>query len=310
MAIVFIYGEASGKPMDLRQLRYFVKVVELGNVTRASEALHIAQPAVSQQIRNLEDEMGMQLLERSAHGVAATAAGKTLHQHAKALLREADRTRELLRLDAEMPQGKVSVGLPSSSSRMFAIPLARKVLEHYPGISLELIEVPTADIPAMIESGRIDLAIAADVVETAGIRKTPLFSEDLYMIMWPEFAWSADTIPLSELARLPIILPGAPNSIRTRVERAMSEQGLPINILFEASSATLLFAAVQAKLGVTILPWNTIYPEPGECRLRFSRIEQPNFKREIALCWHGTRLHSNACVRIREDILEMFAAFK
>jgi LysR family nitrogen assimilation transcriptional regulator len=127
--------------MDLRQLRYFVKVVECGNVTRASEALHIAQPAISQQMRNLEADLGMQLLERSVHGVAPTAAGQTLYRHALELLRQADGTRELLRQDAELPQGKVSVGMPSSTARVLAIPLARTIRDRYPGIALELISV-------------------------------------------------------------------------------------------------------------------------------------------------------------------------
>ncbi|EBZ4664295.1 LysR family transcriptional regulator [Salmonella enterica subsp. enterica serovar Bovismorbificans] len=291
--------------MDLRQLRYFVKVVELGNVTRASEALHIAQPAVSQQIRNLEDEMGMQLLERSSHGVAATAAGKTLHRHAKALLREADRTRELLRLDAEMPQGKVSVGLPSSSSRMFALPLARKVIEHYPGILLELIEVPTAEMPRMIENGQIDLAVAADVMEIPEISKIPLLSEDLCLIMWSEFEWPHDTISIAELAQLPIILPGFPNSIRMRVEAVFREQKLSCKVLFEASSIALLFAAVQEKLGVTILPWSAAYSELDKRKLKFACIEHPYFRRDISLCWRANTLLSNAAVKVKESILEL-----
>lgn len=128
--------------MDLRQLRYFVKVIECGNITRASEALHIAQPAISQQMRNLELDMGMPLLERSVHGVVATAAGQTLYRHAIELLRQADGTREMLRQDADFPQGKVSVGMPSSTARMLAIPLARAIGQRYPGIKLELIDAP------------------------------------------------------------------------------------------------------------------------------------------------------------------------
>lgn len=122
--------------MDLRQLRYFVKVVECGNITRASQALYIAQPAISQQLLNLERELQMQLLDRSARGVAPTAAGRTLYQHALELLRQADGTPNLLRQDAEVPHGRVSVGMPSSTARMLAIPLARAVRERYPGIVL------------------------------------------------------------------------------------------------------------------------------------------------------------------------------
>lgn len=132
-----LWLESGGAAMDLRQLRYFVKVVECGNVTHASEALHVAQPAVSQQMRNLEQDLGMQLLERSVRGVAPTAAGRTLYQHALELLRQADGTRELLRRDADTPQGRVTVGMPSSTARVLAIPLARAVRDRYPGIMLE-----------------------------------------------------------------------------------------------------------------------------------------------------------------------------
>jgi len=293
--------------MDLRQLRYFVKVVECGNVTRASEMLHIAQPAVSQQILNLEGELGMRLLERSTYGVAPTAAGKTLHRHALALLREADRTRALLLQDAEMPQGKVSVGLPSSTSRVLAIPLARTVLDRYPGIVLELIEVPTADMQRLLESGRVDLAIVADAVATQGIRKEHLLSEVLCLIAWPEFELPHEPIRVTELARMPLILPSAPNSVRTRVEGALQEHGLSCEVLFEASSITLLFAGVLARLGVTVLPWSAAHIELDEHKLKLARIDHRQFRRDLSLCWRDSALLSNATIKVKEIMLELLA---
>jgi LysR family transcriptional regulator, nitrogen assimilation regulatory protein len=293
--------------MDLRQLRYFVKVVECGNVTRASEALHIAQPAISQQMRNLEADLGMQLLERSVHGVAPTAAGQTLYRHALELLRQADGTRELLRQDAELPQGKVSVGMPSSTARVLAIPLARTIRDRYPGIALELVEAPSADLGGLIGGGRVELAVVVDAVETRGIVAQRLFSEALYLIAWPEFPMPAEPVPLAELARMPLILPSAPNTIRSRVDWALREAGLPCEILFEASSTSLLFAAVMAKLGVTILPWSAAHIELDEHKLKLAKVDHRLFSRTLSLCWHDTALLSNAVQKVRAAMLELFA---
>lgn len=292
--------------MDLRQLRYFIKVVECCNITRASEALHIAQPAISQQMRNLERDLEMQLLERSAHGVAPTAAGQTLYRHALELLRQADGTRDLLRQDAELPQGKVSVGMPSSTARVLAIPLARSVRERYPGITLELIEAPSADIGAMISAGRVELAVVADHVETRGVLAQHLITEALYLIAWRGFPMPPDPVPLAALARMPLILPSAPNTIRNRVDWALREAGLPCEIAFEASSTTLLFAAVMAKLGVTILPWPAAHAELDEHKLKLARVDHPLFTRELSLCWHDTQLLSNAVQKVKATLLEMF----
>lgn len=292
--------------MDLRQLRYFVKVVECGNVTRASEALHIAQPAISQQMRNLERDLGMQLLERSVQGVAPTAAGQTLYRHAVELLRQADSTRELLRQDAELPQGRVSVAMPSSTARMVAIPLARTIRDRYPGIALELLEAPSAELGSLIGSGRVDLAVVVDAVETRGVAAQRLLTEALYLIAWPEFQMPREPVSIAELARMPLILPSAPNTIRSRVEWALREAGLPCEILFEASSTALLFAAVMAKLGVTILPWTAAHVELDEHKLKLAKVDHRLFSRDLSLCWHDTALLSNAVQKVKATILELF----
>ncbi|MFM0730279.1 LysR substrate-binding domain-containing protein [Paraburkholderia sediminicola] len=292
--------------MDLRQLRYFVKVVECGNVTRASEALHIAQPAISQQMRNLERDLGMQLLERSVQGVAPTAAGQTLYRHAVELLRQADSTRELLRQDAELPQGRVSVAMPSSTARMMAIPLARTIRDRYPGIALELVEAPSAELGSLIGSGRVELAVVVDAVETRGVAAQRLLTEALYLIAWPEFQMPCEPVSIAELARMPLILPSAPNTIRSRVEWALREAGLPCEILFEASSTALLFAAVMAKLGVTILPWTAAHVELDEHKLKLAKVDHRLFSRDLSLCWHDTALLSNAVQKVKATILELF----
>lgn len=296
--------------MDLRQLRYFVKVVECANITRASEALHIAQPAISQQMRNLEQDMGMQLLERSAQGVVPTAAGQTLYRHAVDLLRQADATHELLRQDAEYPQGKVSVGMPSSTARMLAMPLARTIRSRYPGIKLELIDAPSADLAGLITVGRVALAVEVDGVPTRGVVSQRLFSETLYLVAWPEFELAQTSVSLQSLAQMPLVLPCVPNTIRSRVESAMQEAGLPFAVEFEANSTDLLFSAVRARLGVTILPWAAAHVELAQQSLKLASIDHRLFSRELSLCWPDTAVHSNAVQKVKETILELFEAFE
>lgn len=296
--------------MDLRQLRYFIKVVECGNITRASEALHIAQPAISQQMRNLELDMDMQLLERSVHGVVPTAAGQTLYRHAIELLRLADGTQELLRQDAEFPQGKVSVGMPSSTARMLAIPLARTIRSRYPGIKLELIDAPSADLGRLITVGRVALAVNVDVVETRGVASQRLFTETLFLVAWPEFSLPDEPVSIDALAKMPLVLPCAPNTIRSRVESALHEVGLQCDIQFEANSTDLLFAAVLAKLGVTILPGAAARVELEQHKLKLARIDHRLFTRDLSLCWHDTVVQSNAVQKVKAIIFELFDEFE
>jgi LysR family nitrogen assimilation transcriptional regulator len=99
--------------MDLRQLRYFVQISETANFSRAAEILHVAQPSLSQQMKNLEDELGVELLIRHARGVTLTPLGQQLYDDARRILHEVDRARDTLRTQSQSPSGRISVGLPS-----------------------------------------------------------------------------------------------------------------------------------------------------------------------------------------------------
>jgi LysR family transcriptional regulator, nitrogen assimilation regulatory protein len=292
--------------MDLRQLRYFVKVVDCGNVTRASAALYVAQSAVSNQISNLERELEMPLLERSVRGVAPTAAGQTLNRHALELLRLAHGTRNLLRQDAETPQGRVSVGMVTTLSRVFAIPLARTVRERYPGIVLELVEVPSTELGKLLSAGRLELAVVPDHAEAHGVASQRLIREALYLIAWPTFPIPDDPVPLDALARMPLILPSWPNTTRTRVDLMLREAGLLYEVCLEATSTETILAAVIAKLGVAILPWPAVQPECDAHKIKVARINHRHAIRDLSLCWHDTQVLSNAVQKVKAIILEIF----
>ena len=142
---------------DLRILRNFVAVATAGSISRAAELRHIAQPALSLQMRNLEESLGVRLFERTSRGVMVTAAGERLLAHALAMLERMEAAIEDVQGAADEPLGTVAVGLPLSVARYLATPLVRTVLARHPGIRLQLFEVSTGYIPEMLVKGQIDL---------------------------------------------------------------------------------------------------------------------------------------------------------
>lgn len=157
-----------------------------------------------------------------------------------------------------------------------------------------------------MSEGQVELAVMVDHVETHGVVSQRLLTEVLYLIAWPKFPIPEDPVPLVALARMPLILPSSPNSIRNRIDWALREASLPCEIRFEASSTALLLAAVIARLGVTILPWPAADVELDEHKIKLARVGHRLFSRDLSLCWHDTQLLSNAVQNVRLTMLEMF----
>ena len=140
--------------MELRQLRYFVAIVDHGSLSRAALVLHVAQPALTQQLRQLEEELGVQLLHRSAQGVLSTDAGKVFYEHAQAILKQVADAQAAVVQSAERPSGSVTLGLPHSISGALALPLLTAIRQRYPEITLQLTEEITGTASAESPSPR------------------------------------------------------------------------------------------------------------------------------------------------------------
>jgi len=269
--------------MNLRQLTYFVRVIEVGNITRAAEGLYVAQSALSQQIALLEDELGVQLLVRGAKGVQATSEGLLLYRHAQTILGQVDSTRSILARTADRITGSVSIALASSTARILALPLMRAVKRHYPAIVLEIVDIPSADLTLMVQQGRVDFSLSPDQETLTGISCTPLLVEELLLLVHPSMRLPKGKISIETLARLPIVLPSPPNKLRTRVDHAFMQTRLPCHLFAQASTAAILIPAVREGLAATILPYSAAHAEiqSGEIVLRHLDIA---LSREISLC--------------------------
>jgi LysR family nitrogen assimilation transcriptional regulator len=294
--------------MNLKQLTYFLKIVESRSMTRAANILHIAQPALSQQVAQLEQEFGTRLLSRSVHGVSPTDTGMLLYRHAKSIMRQVEVTETVLRQSASNPTGKVALALPSSTARLVAIPLLRETRARYPGISLELMESPTADLAELVLHGRVDLAITIGNTPSKGLVALPMLVEELYIITHPDAAFPENVLSVDDLRPLKFVLPGPPNTIRSTIERVFAEADASLEVIAELSATSLLVAATLNGLGATVLPWSAVHDEAARKEIRLSGLKSPKINRQLSLCHAEFLALSPACELIAALLFEQMHA--
>jgi LysR family nitrogen assimilation transcriptional regulator len=272
--------------MELRQLRYFVAIVDHGSLSRAALVLHIAQPALTQQLRQLEDELGVQLLHRSAQGVLSTDAGKIFYEHAQAILKQVADARSAVAQSAERPSGSVTLGLPHSISGALALPLLTAARAQYPEITLQLTEELTGNLAEQLQSGRVNLAVLFDDGQLARFATTPLVEEELRFICRADatYAKGEQSLTLEHALQATLILPGLQHGVRPRIESVARATGLQLANVIEINSIAILKSALLADMGATILPSAPVLDELERGSLRAQPIHNPSISRTVVLC--------------------------
>ncbi|QYF95038.1 LysR family transcriptional regulator [Massilia sp. PAMC28688] len=272
--------------MELRQLRYFVAIVDHGSLSKAALVLHVAQPALTQQLRQLEEELGAQLLHRSAQGVLSTDAGKVFYQHAQAILKQVSDARSAVTQSTTRPSGSVTLGLPHSISGALALPLLMASRASYPEITLQLTEELSGNLAEQLRAGRINLAVLFDDGQLAGFANTPLVEEDLMFICraGSAFVPPAERLTLEEALAMPLILPAQQQGVRPRIENVARGAGLVLPKVTEINSIAILRSALLADMGATILPVAPLLADVASGTLRAFPIERPALSRLVTLC--------------------------
>lgn len=247
--------------MNLKQLQYFVQIVESGSVAKASRQLYIAQPALSQQLKKLEDTIGKPLLVRSPKGVAPTENGLALYHHAKFILRQLDQALSIAQQDAIETHGMVTVGLPSTTLAALGLRLVQRIRERYPRVLLNVVEGMSGHLTQMIRLGQLDIAILFKPNVAPDLRVTPILEEELFVLLPPHSMLlppDRSTITLDEAARLPLIMPTGTHGLRQRVESEFEVRSLIPNIVAEIDSLSLLMSCVRTGMGATIKPMSAL----------------------------------------------------
>jgi len=274
--------------LDTRRLQSFVKIVDAGSVTRAADLLHIAQPALSQQVAALEAQFKQKLLIRSPQGVVPTKAGQTLYRHAHSILKQLEQARvDVARAD-EALTGRVMVGLaPYSVGSTLSLALLTTVRARHPGILLHINESFSGPYSEMIMTGRMDMAVIHGAGPLKGVRFTALLVEEFFLVAPEGLALPGEAeapIAVDDLAELPLLLPSRSNFVRKSVESAFAQAKRVPRLVAEIESVTTLRDAVEAEIGCAILPASVAgqIVVPGRSRIR--PIVEPTIEDTVSLC--------------------------
>jgi LysR family transcriptional regulator, nitrogen assimilation regulatory protein len=239
--------------MQYRHLYYFVRIVEAGSFSQAARTIHVAQPALSQQIADLEASLGVSLLQRSARGVRPTASGQKFYDEASSILRKYENLPGLVRSSSGEVEGRVGLGMPASLSTTLVGPFIERCRADHPKVTLKFIDGDSEFLREEVEKSRLDLALAYEDEFFPVVLRQPLFRQNHYLISSKHSAHAASgTISLEEVAKVPLVLPGRLNARREVIDRTFAEAGLSLNIAAEAVTVSSEFSAVRSGAGSTI----------------------------------------------------------
>ncbi|MDF9276307.1 LysR substrate-binding domain-containing protein [Arthrobacter sp. EH-1B-1] len=273
--------------MDTRKLAYFVQIVDSGSITKAAAALHVAQPALSQQLSSLENELKQRLLIRSKQGVSPTAAGNTLYRHAQSILRLVEQARLDVASSGAAPSGRVSIAIaPYSMASSLAPAIVTEVHRRYPDIVLHLTEIFGGVLSEAIKNGRLDMALIYEPGPIRGVRFTTMIVEDLHLVCSPEVPLTPTdgSVTLEAASALPLFLPERNHTLRQLIEDGFQQQGLNLRLAGEVESVPSLARLIDENVGATILPKSAADALFAREDFQVFRLREPALQSRIALC--------------------------
>lgn len=301
--------------LDLRSLRNFVAVASSGSISRAAESQHVAQPALSLQIKRIEEELGAELFERHARGVILTDAGERFLSHAVDILRRVDAACADVRSAVSEPSGIVAVGMPQSMAQLLAVPVVTEVLARWPHVHLQIIELGSAYVPEDILRGRIDLGLTFGTEADARLHFQHVLDEELVLYASPRMLKKVlgparagtKALKLKELSAFPIIMPTATHSLRRRIDEYLDREKLRLRIIAEVNTVPRLIDLVQNDVAATILSLAAVDSTTFSSRLKAVRIVDPGMTRSVYSCKLATTPLSLAAMAVHGLIHETVA---
>ncbi len=260
--------------MDIKQLKYFLDIVEAKSFTRAAARIRIAQPALSRQIRQLEDELGIPLLIRHGKGVQLTDAGALLKKRAEILVRQIEHIKEEVSAQSKEPKGEVTLGLPPSLGSMLSAPLIEKVTRKFPEIFLRVTVGTSETLLESVATGKLDIGVLLSTELMGPLVCEPLLTETLYLVGLAS-KWAKISAPIQAdiIASVPLIVTGLPHGIRILIQDYLAVHHLEAQVKLEVNSLPLMLELTRRGIGFTILPRCALYDVPRSDRLRAEPID-------------------------------------
>lgn len=299
--------------MEIKQLRAFIAVAETGSVTRAADVLHVVQPALSRQIRLLEEELGVPLFERERHGMVLTPAGRQFAERARNAIRELDLAKAELAPASAPVTGSVVIGYLPSTAELLTSRIMGALHHAHPLLLVRSFVTYVQDLEKRLASGEVDLALLYQRESTPAFQAEPLLDEFMYLVGPPEAALAMDSaVPLTALNGLTLVLPEPQHGLRRLVEKECLGAGIRPTVSAETNSMSVQKSLVMKGLGLTVLPGCAIREELLRGALSASPIAAPSLKRRILMARSPSSPPTPAALRaaealrtaVRETVLE------
>jgi LysR family transcriptional regulator, transcription activator of glutamate synthase operon len=293
--------------MELRQLRYLVALADECHFTRAAAREHIAQPALSQQIRRLEAEVGLALVERTTRKVALTGAGELLVARARHILSELEAAQAELQTLAGVQGGRLAVGALHTMGPVDLSLLLASFHRDHPAVELTVREQSSEELAEMLREDVVDLAFLSvtERIQRRGLELHPLVSEELVVVVAPQHPLAGhDVVRLDELAGEPFIAFRIGSRLRELLDSGAAAAGFEPRIALESNESRRIRSLVTGGLGVALLPRSDA--EGQGSPVSIARLVEPEMRRDVSLASRAGRRHSPAATAFRALTLGVY----
>jgi LysR family transcriptional regulator, nitrogen assimilation regulatory protein len=287
--------------MELRSLHYFVRIAELGSITRASAHLQIAQPALTRHVQRLEQELDAPLFTRANRGVRLTEAGHKLLESAQRILRDVERAGDEIRAHKAHPTGKIVLGVTPTLCPVVVPELFGRMRRHYPMIELKVVHAGTVRLEEFVIDGRVDIGLLAEIPRSRLILPTRLAEEEMVLVTRPGTR-PRQIVSLEELRRTPLILG---DGLRAAMEALLAAYDIELQVDTELNDHETIRLMVQQGVGASILPHSSIHRECVRGLVEAHRITEDGIFRTLALGVAANRAASSAREVVAEVVTQV-----
>ncbi len=288
--------------MELRHLRYFEAVARHSHVTRAAAELHIAQPALSKQISQLEHELGVALFDRVGRNVRLTEAGESLLPHARAVMAQVEAARAEMAERIGLRKGRATVGAPPTVGTQLLPTVLATFNKRYPGIELRLHEAGVQTLLDLLETGLTDVAVVTLPVDDENLTVVPIFTEEMVIAVWLGHPMAGRSeVTISELQGEPWVLSPENYELREAALVACERAGFSPRVVLDGGETDTLLRFVAAGVGIALVPRLAVQ---GATDLVALRVSDQKLNRSLGVVWRGDRVASPAARALREFLVE------
>jgi LysR family transcriptional regulator, nitrogen assimilation regulatory protein len=289
--------------MHLRTLQNFVTVADAGSLTAAAAAIPLAQPALTRQVRELEAEMGVQLLQRLPRGVRLTQAGVSFYESAQRILAETARLKQKLARSQEATQATVVLGVSPTLAQLLLPGLFETCLNTLQGVVLRSREAFTPALLEWLERGVIDMAVVTNPGSVRTLAMQPLLAEPFALVSHASMRIGT-VVPAQQLTRIPLLMTSLHRGI---VERQLASLGKTLTVQAEIDSVDSIRELVARGRWATIMPVSVFKDSQGPAQLVMSEISGVQLHRQLVLATRHEGQPSVALLRVHELVEAEFA---